>query len=78
MICHITNRVPDEFVYLIGDAHIYKNHIDAVKKQLERFPRGFPKINITRNVDSIDDFKYEDFKLTGYFPLPSIKADMAI
>lgn len=78
MICHITNRVPDEFVYFIGDAHIYKNHVDAVKKQLERSPRGFPTIDITRKVDSIDDFKYEDFKLTGYFPCPSIKAEMAI
>ena len=77
MICHITNMEPDEFVYFIGDAHIYKNHIEPIKEQTQRIPRGFPTIEITRKVEGIDDFNYEDFKLKDYFPYPSINMAMS-
>lgn len=77
MICHITNMEPDEFVYFIGDAHIYKNHVSPIKEQLKRTPRGFPTLEIIRKIDNIEDFKYEDFSLHGYFPYPSIKMAMS-
>lgn len=46
LIAYVTNRKPGEFVYTIGDAHIYLNHIDALQEQLQRTPRPFPKLNI--------------------------------
>lgn len=77
MICHITNMEPDVFFYIIGDAHIYNNHIKPIQEQIKRIPRGFPTIEITRKVGRIDDFKYEDFKLNDYFPYPPVKMDMS-
>ena len=66
MIAHVTNLKPGEFIHVIGDAHVYLNHVDALK-QLLREPRSFPKLRIKRDVD-IDSFNYEDFELIGYKP----------
>ncbi len=63
---------------MLGDAHVYNNHIDALEKQLERIPRPFPKLKIARNVTDIDDFKTEDFVVDGYDPHPKIAMDMAV
>ncbi|XP_078395846.1 thymidylate synthase [Cetorhinus maximus] len=78
MIAHITGLKPGDFVHTLGDAHIYKNHIEALKIQLLRKPRPFPKLKILRNVENINDFKAEDFKLEGYDPHPTIKMEMAV
>ena len=51
---------------MLGDAHVYNNHIDALEKQLERTPRPFPKFKIARTVSDIDDFKSDDFVIEGY------------
>ncbi|XP_038665131.1 thymidylate synthase [Scyliorhinus canicula] len=78
MIAHITGLKPGDFVHTLGDAHIYKNHIEALKIQLQREPRPFPKLKILRNVENINEFKAEDFKLEGYDPYPTIKMEMAV
>ncbi|XP_078073177.1 thymidylate synthase [Mustelus asterias] len=78
MIAHITGLKPGDFVHTLGDAHIYKNHIEALKIQLQREPRPFPKLKILRNVENINDFQAEDFKLEGYDPYPTIKMEMAV
>ncbi|XP_067887811.1 thymidylate synthase [Heterodontus francisci] len=78
MIAHVTGLKPGDFVHTLGDAHIYKNHIEALKIQLHREPRPFPKLKILRNVENINDFKPEDFKLEGYDPHPTIKMEMAL
>ncbi|XP_067831558.1 thymidylate synthase [Heptranchias perlo] len=78
MIAHITGLMPGDFVHTLGDAHIYKNHIEALKIQLQRDPKPFPKLKILRTVENIDDFKAEDFRLEGYDPHPTIKMEMAV
>lgn len=78
MMAHVTGLKPGWFVHSFGDAHIYLNHIEQVKEQLQRTPRPLPSMRLNPEVKSIFDFRYEDFKLEGYDPYPSIKADISI
>ncbi|MFY9592744.1 MAG: thymidylate synthase [Caldicoprobacterales bacterium] len=78
MVAKVCGLKPGEFIHTLGDAHIYLNHIDQVKLQLTRQPRKLPKMIINRDVDSIFDFKYEDFKLVDYDPLPHIKGEVSV
>uniref|UniRef100_A0A8C0NDJ8 Thymidylate synthase n=2 Tax=Canis lupus familiaris TaxID=9615 RepID=A0A8C0NDJ8_CANLF len=78
MIAHITGLKPGDFIHTLGDAHIYLNHIEPLKIQLQREPRPFPKLRILRRVEKIDDFKAEDFQIEGYNPHPTIKMEMAV
>ncbi len=78
MIAHVTGLKTGEFIHMIGDCHVYLNHINALEEQLKREPREFPKFNIKRTVSNIEDFKYEDFEIVGYNPHPVIKMDMAV
>ncbi|XP_068850039.1 thymidylate synthase isoform X2 [Capricornis sumatraensis] len=78
MIAHITDLKPGDFVHTLGDAHVYLNHIEPLKTQLQREPRPFPKLKILRKVETIDDFKAEDFQIEGYNPHPTIKMEMAV
>ncbi|XP_045126905.1 thymidylate synthase-like isoform X4 [Portunus trituberculatus] len=78
MIAHITDLKPGDFVHTLGDAHVYSNHCEALKEQIKREPKPFPKLRIKRKITSIDDFKMEDFELDGYKPHPKIKMDMAV
>lgn len=79
MLAKCTGLKAGEFVHVIGDCHVYSNHIDPLKEQLERTPMSeFPKLKInTDNVD-IDGFKYEDFEVVGYKPQKSIKMAMSV
>ena len=78
IFAHLSKLVPDEIIISIGDAHIYKNHIAQVKSQLKRTPYTFPKIAIKkRGQKSVEDFKVEDFEVTGYESHEAIKAPMA-
>ncbi|KAL4635252.1 thymidylate synthase [Arapaima gigas] len=78
MIAHVTGLKPGEFVHTLGDAHVYVNHIEPLKVQLQREPRPFPKLQILRQVERIDDFRAEDFEICGYNPHPTIKMQMAV
>lgn len=78
MMAKVTGKRASEFVHTTGDTHIYVNHIEALKKQLERKPRPFPKLVIKRDVTDIFDFKASDFELVGYNPHPTIKMEMAL
>lgn len=78
MVAQQVNMVPGEFVWTGGDTHIYSNHMEQVKEQLTRDPRPLPSLKILRKPDSIFDYKFEDFELTGYDPHPAIKAPVAI
>ena len=78
MIAHVTGLKPGEFVHVIGDAHVYLNHVEPLQTQLARDPRPFPKFRFKRQVDNIDGFKYEDFELIGYKPHKRVKMKMAV
>lgn len=78
MVSMVTGKHPGTLTYITGDTHIYLNHLDQVKLQLTREPRPLPKMEITREVTDINDFKYSDFFLSGYDPWPTIKAPVAV
>ena len=78
MIAHVCGMQPGDFVHTIGDAHVYSNHVDALKEQLLRTPKPFPKFKFHKNVQNIDEFKYEDFAIEGYNPDAVIKMKMAV
>lgn len=78
MIAHVTDLKPGDFVHTLGDAHVYANHVEPLKVQLERVPKAFPKLIIKRKVEKIEDFKFEDFTVEGYDPYPKISMEMAV
>jgi thymidylate synthase len=78
MIAQVTGLKLGEFVHTLGDAHLYLNHLEQAQLQLTREPRALPKMTINREVDSIFDFRFEDFTLSDYDPHPAIKAPIAI
>jgi thymidylate synthase len=77
MIAQVTGYEPGEFVHTLGDTHIYENHVEQVTLQLSREPRPLPTMTIAKR-ESIFDFEYEDFVLTGYDPHPAIKGEIAV
>eukprot|EP00095_Tigriopus_kingsejongensis_P005225 maker-scaffold585_size130225-snap-gene-0.22 protein:Tk05225 transcript:maker-scaffold585_size130225-snap-gene-0.22-mRNA-1 annotation:"thymidylate synthase" len=78
MMAHVTGLKAGEFVHTLGDAHVYNNHAQALKTQLEREPRAFPQIRIKREVTDIEDFCFEDLEVTGYDPHPPVQMSMAV
>ena len=75
-IAQETNLEPGTFAHTIVDAHIYENHIEGLKKQLERKPRELPELKIS--VKPIDELQYEDFTLLNYNPHDPIKFPVAV
>ena len=65
-------------VWCLGDAHVYSNHVSALKEQCDRDPRPFPTIHIKRKVDNIEEFNFEDFEVRDYNPHPKIAMEMAV
>ena len=78
MIAQVTDLEPGEFIHTTGDTHLYLNHLEQAKLQLTREPRPLPKMKIDPDVKDIFDFKYEDFELIGYDPLPHIPGVVAV
>ena len=78
MIAHVCGLKPGEFIHTLGDAHVYVNHVEPLKVQLEREPKPFPTLRIKRGVSNIDDFTFEDFELEGYEPQGAIRMEMAV
>ena len=77
LIAKECNLEVGEFVHTFGDAHIYKNHIDAVEEQLSRSSYNPPKLNINTE-KSLFDIDYEDLEIQDYQSHPSIKAPIAV
>ncbi|MDP2832202.1 MAG: thymidylate synthase [Pseudomonadota bacterium] len=78
MMARATGLQPGDFVHTLGDAHIYRNHLEQVKLQLSREPRALPTMRLNPAVSDLFAFKYEDFTLEGYDPHPGIKAPVAV
>ena len=78
MIAQVCGLQPGEFIHTTGDTHLYLNHIEQVNLQLSREPRALPKMIINPEVNDLFSFKYEDFRLEGYEPWPTIKAPVAV
>ena len=78
MLARVTGLEPGVFVHTLGDAHIYSNPLEQVRTQLARDLRPLPQMQILRTPESIFDFRFEDFQITGYDPHPAIKAPVAV
>ncbi len=77
MVASVTGLQPGEFVHVIGDAHVYSNHVKALTQQIQRTPLYFPKLKITHK-ENINDFVMEDFQVQGYVHHPILKMKMAV
>jgi thymidylate synthase len=78
MIAQVTGLEPGDFVHTFGDAHLYSNHLEQVETQLAREPLPLPVMQLNPEIESIFDFRYEDFDLQGYEAHPHIKAPVAV
>lgn len=78
MVAQVCDLQPGDFVHTFGDAHIYLNHLEQVKTQLERDPRPLPTMTINPDVSSIFEFSSEDFQLSNYDPYPHIKGKVSV
>lgn len=78
MIAHVTGHTAVEFVWTGGDVHIYKNHIEQLKQQLQRTPHTPPKLELNPNVTEINDFTYEDINIISYTHHPAIRMDVSV
>jgi len=78
LIAHHCDLIPHEFVYYMGNVHIYEEHIEPMKMQIERKPYHFPKIEILSKRDNIEDYTIEDFKIIDYKHHEAIKMKMVV
>jgi thymidylate synthase len=78
MVAQVCELEPGDFVHTFGDVHLYSNHLEQARLQLEREPRALPSMRLAASVTSLDDFRYEHFHLEGYDPHPHIAAPIAV
>ncbi|KAI5245057.1 thymidylate synthase [Aureobasidium subglaciale] len=80
MLAKVCDLIPGTFTHTMGDAHVYCDHVDALKLQIERVPKDFPELVIEKPDSdlSIDDWKVEDFKVLGYDPHKGIAMKMSV
>jgi thymidylate synthase len=78
MVAQVCALQPGEFVHTFGDTHLYLNHLEQAREQLERAPRRLPLMRLNPEVRDLFAFRYEDFALEGYDPYPAIKAPVAV
>ncbi len=78
MVAQVTGLKAGEFIHTLGDAHLYRNHLEQADEQLRRKPMAPPRLVIKRDIKSLDDFRYEDFEIAGYEAHPHIAAPVAV
>lgn len=79
IVANMLHMEPTEVIYSGGDVHLYKNHLDGIREQLQREPRPLPTMKLKCPPGtSFDDVKFEDFELTNYDPHPHIKFDISV
>ena len=78
MVAHVLNYSVGDFIYTVGDMHLYNNHIEQAKLQIGRTPHDLPRLKIDREVKDIFSFKYDDFKVLNYKSHPHISGAIAI
>lgn len=78
MLAQVCGYEPKEFIHTIGDAHIYKDHFDVVKTQIEREPLPLPHLVLNKVIDNLFDFKIEDIKLEGYLSHGPLKGKVSV
>jgi thymidylate synthase len=78
LVAQITDLEPGDFVFTLGDAHIYQNHIEQVQTQLAREPLPLPRLWLDPAVRALDDFRFESVRLLDYQHHPALRAPVAV
>jgi thymidylate synthase len=78
MIAQVTGLEAGEFIHTFGDVHLYKDHLEQARTQLQREPRQLPTMWMDPSVKDLFDFRYEHFELRSYDPHPHIKAKVSV
>jgi thymidylate synthase len=78
MVAHVAGLDVGDFVHVLGDAHLYENHLEQARLQLGRTPRALPRLKLNAHVKSIFDFRFEDIVIEAYDPYPAIPAPIAV
>ncbi len=78
MLAQQCDLQPGEIIVTTGDSHLYSNHLEQVREQLQREPRPLPRLELLRRPDSIYDYRFEDFAILDYDPHPHIAAPVAV
>jgi thymidylate synthase len=78
MVAQVTGLKPGDFVHTLGDAHLYKNHMEQAQLQLSRAPKKLPRLKLNPAVTDLFAFRFEDVAIEGYDPHPAIKAEVAV
>jgi thymidylate synthase len=78
MIAQVTDLVPGEFIHSFGDVHLYQNHVEQARTQLEREPHPKPSLELNPKITDIDAFDREDITVSNYEHEPAIKAPIAV
>ncbi len=78
MVAQVWDLEPGDFVHMLGDGHMYRNHFEQARLQLSRQPKALPKMEINPDVKDLFSFVFEDFKLVGYEADSTIKAPIAV
>jgi thymidylate synthase len=78
MVAQACGLKAHEFIHTLGDAHVYSNHVEQVRTQLAREPRGLPTLKLNPDVKDIFGFTFEDVAIEGYTPHPHIRGDIAV
>lgn len=78
MVAQVCGLKPGEFIHTTGDTHLYLNHLEQARLQLERTPRPLPKMWLNPEIKELTDFDFSDFRLEGYDPHPHIPAKVSV
>jgi len=78
MVAQVSDLEPGALIHSLGDAHLYLNHFAQADRQLSRSPRSLPTMHLEPARRSLFEFRYEDFRLEGYDPHPTIRAPIAV
>eukprot|EP00890_Picochlorum_soloecismus_P005797 jgi/Picsp_1/6218/NSC_03572-R1_dihydrofolate reductase-thymidylate synthase len=78
MVAQVCDLAPGDFVHVLGDAHVYANHVDPLKEQLKNSPRHLPQLKINPDKKDIDAFTFQDFEIVDYKPHKKIEMKMAV
>lgn len=78
MVAQVCGLKVGDFIHTLGDAHLYSNHMEQTKLQLQRKPLPLPQLKLNPEIKNIFDFKFEDIEIVGYESHPAIKGEVAV
>ena len=78
MVAQVCSLRPGQLIMALGDTHLYNNHVEQARQQLQREPRALPQLRIDPDITDLFAFDYQHFTLSDYDPHPHIAAPVAV